>query len=155
MDPTYFTCTLGQANSLGQRKPIQTINELVDSKAEEEGDTPAVGFYEPRSKSSQQWGARILTFPRYPTCVRSSGGYHFTEVALRCRRNGRPSLSQLPRISIHLASLDEAGASGPTDSTAMLTIGYFTSLSRHVSFEILYTMACTKSDSQGCCVRMR
>ena len=62
MEPTYFTCTLGQASLLGQRKPVQTVNELFDSKADEEGDTPAVGFYEPRSKSSQQWKTHILTF---------------------------------------------------------------------------------------------
>ena len=62
MDPTYFTCTLGQAKLLGQRSPFHTVNELIDIKAKDEGDTPAVGFYEPGPESTDQWKSHILTF---------------------------------------------------------------------------------------------
>lgn len=62
MEPTYFTCTLGQAKLLGQRSPFRTVNELIDIKATEEGDSPAVGFYEPGSTSADQWRSQILTF---------------------------------------------------------------------------------------------
>ncbi|KAK5056826.1 hypothetical protein LTR84_012358 [Exophiala bonariae] len=62
MEPTYFTCTLGQAKLLGQRSPFRTVNELINIKAANEGDTPAVGFYKPCSESTEEWRAHILTF---------------------------------------------------------------------------------------------
>lgn len=62
MEPTYFTCTLGQAKLLGQRNPFRTVNDLIDIKAKEEGDSPAVGFYEPSSTSTDQWRSQILTY---------------------------------------------------------------------------------------------
>lgn len=60
VEPNYFTCTLGQAQSLGLTQPHKTVNEFLDAKATEQPDLPAVGFAVPQKE--QQWQYRLFTF---------------------------------------------------------------------------------------------
>lgn len=60
LEPTYFTCTLGQAASLKIQQPYGTINEVIDHKAAQQPQRPAVGFAIPSATS--QWRAQLLTF---------------------------------------------------------------------------------------------
>ncbi|KAK3115332.1 hypothetical protein LTR53_005417 [Teratosphaeriaceae sp. CCFEE 6253] len=62
MDPTYFTCTLGQAAGLGIQQPHKTINDLVDALAAEHPDLPAVGFPQPGQGADEPWTDVIFTF---------------------------------------------------------------------------------------------
>ena len=45
MEPTYFTCTLGQAAELKNQQSVQNVNEFVEAQAKTNPDRPAVGFY--------------------------------------------------------------------------------------------------------------
>jgi len=64
-DPTYFTCTLGQAASKNLiDESFQNINTLIDTLAEEHGGSPAAGFAISPSKVSpdRPWGNSVYTF---------------------------------------------------------------------------------------------
>ncbi|KAK4941529.1 putative NRPS-like protein biosynthetic cluster [Elasticomyces elasticus] len=61
MEPTYFTCTLGQASQHQDGKSFNTITEFVESQAQKEPSTPAVGFFSPTTEG-QQWKSQLLTF---------------------------------------------------------------------------------------------
>ncbi|TIA44713.1 acetyl-CoA synthetase-like protein [Aureobasidium pullulans] len=62
MAATYFTCTLGQAQSLGlTNSKFKNINQFIDSQAEAIPSQPAVGFAIP-STSDSQWKSNIWTF---------------------------------------------------------------------------------------------
>jgi len=52
MEPTYFTCTLGQAAELKNQQSVQNVNEFVEAQAKTNPDMPAVGFYTAPSSSS-------------------------------------------------------------------------------------------------------
>ncbi|PSK55212.1 hypothetical protein B9Z65_2601 [Elsinoe australis] len=63
--PSYFTCTLGQATSLGLTNPdFKNISQLIDDQAEKIPDQPAVGFAIPPagSSNSQSWSYQIHSF---------------------------------------------------------------------------------------------
>lgn len=60
VEPNYFTCTLGQAASLGLTQPHKTVNEFLDAQAKDHPDLPAVGFPVPRK--GQQWQYRLYSF---------------------------------------------------------------------------------------------
>lgn len=60
LEPNYFTCTLGQAASLGLTQPHKTVNDFLDAKVKECPDLPAVGFAIPHKE--QQWQHRLFTF---------------------------------------------------------------------------------------------
>jgi thioester reductase-like protein len=62
MEPTYFTCTLGEAAKYQQDKLHSTVNDFVDLRARTDPDTPVVGFYEVGSKPSGHWRAQVFTF---------------------------------------------------------------------------------------------
>ncbi|KAI4715286.1 acetyl-CoA synthetase-like protein [Aureobasidium sp. EXF-10727] len=62
MAATYFTCTLGQAQSLGlTNSNFKNINHFIDSQAEAIPSQPAVGFAIP-SNSNSQWDSKTWTF---------------------------------------------------------------------------------------------
>jgi acyl-coenzyme A synthetase/AMP-(fatty) acid ligase len=62
MAATYFTCTLGQAQSLGLTNAnFKNINQFIDSQAEAAPSQPAVGFAIP-SNSDSQWKSKTWTF---------------------------------------------------------------------------------------------
>jgi len=64
-EPTYFTCTLGQAASKNLiDTSFQNINTLIDTLAEEHGGLPAAGFAISPSKVSHDrpWGHSVYTF---------------------------------------------------------------------------------------------
>ncbi|KAG8624108.1 hypothetical protein KVT40_009084 [Elsinoe batatas] len=63
--PNYFTCTLGQANSLGLTNPgFKNITQFTDGQAKSILQRPAVGFAVPPSTSSQSdsWDHEIFTY---------------------------------------------------------------------------------------------
>lgn len=61
MAATYFTCTLGQAQSLGlTNSSFKNINQFIDSQAEAIPSQPAVGFARPDSNT--QWESTTWTF---------------------------------------------------------------------------------------------
>lgn len=61
MAANYFTCTLGQASSLGLTNPnFRNINSFLDSQARSIPDQPAVGFAKPTSDG--QWDRTVYTF---------------------------------------------------------------------------------------------
>lgn len=65
MQPTYFTCTLGQARQQKSHKhtSYRTVTQLVNHKAKHSPELPAVGFYHvPAQTPSQPWQAQILSF---------------------------------------------------------------------------------------------
>ncbi|KAG9716006.1 acetyl-CoA synthetase-like protein, partial [Aureobasidium melanogenum] len=62
MAATYFTCTLGQAQSLGlTNSNFKNINQFIDSQAEAIPSQAAVGFAIP-SNSDSQWKSKTWTF---------------------------------------------------------------------------------------------
>ncbi|KAH0254071.1 acetyl-CoA synthetase-like protein, partial [Aureobasidium melanogenum] len=62
MAATYFTCTLGQAQSLGlTNSNFKNINHFIDSQAEAIPSQHAVGFAIP-SNSDSQWKSKTWTF---------------------------------------------------------------------------------------------
>ncbi|KIW13574.1 hypothetical protein PV08_08763 [Exophiala spinifera] len=61
MEPTYFTCDLGQAVLHQHGKEYETVTELVDYKARKEQKLPAVGFFS-SSHKSERWAPHILSF---------------------------------------------------------------------------------------------
>ena len=62
MEPNYFTCTLGQAATLGIQQPHGTVNDLVDAQAKNRPDDPAVGFLVPSSLSREEWTHIVFSF---------------------------------------------------------------------------------------------
>jgi acyl-CoA synthetase (AMP-forming)/AMP-acid ligase II len=69
MDPTYFTCTLGQAAELKNQQSVQNVNEFVEAQAKTNPDRPAVGFYTAPSSSGSkdgqgktEWSYRTYNF---------------------------------------------------------------------------------------------
>ncbi|KAK4561065.1 hypothetical protein LTR86_005020 [Recurvomyces mirabilis] len=62
MEPTYFTCTLGQAAALGIQQEHKTITGLIDYLAKDHGDLPAVGFPQPGDRPDEQWTNLLFTF---------------------------------------------------------------------------------------------
>ena len=60
VQPNYFTCTLGQAASLGLTQPYKTVNEFLDAQTKQSPNLPAVGFAVPWKE--QQWQYRLFTF---------------------------------------------------------------------------------------------
>ena len=61
MEPTYFTCTLGQASQYQHGISFSTINGLIETQAQEEPSTPAVGFFSPNA-DGQPWKPQVLSF---------------------------------------------------------------------------------------------
>ncbi|CAD0096493.1 unnamed protein product, partial [Aureobasidium mustum] len=62
MAATYFTCTLGQAQSLGlTNSNFKNINHFIDSQAEAIPSQHAIGFAIP-SNSDSQWKSKTWTF---------------------------------------------------------------------------------------------
>ncbi|KAI5199658.1 acetyl-CoA synthetase-like protein [Aureobasidium subglaciale] len=62
MAATYFTCTLGQAQSLGlTNSTFKNINNFIDSQAEATPSQAAVGFAVP-SKSESEWQGKTWSF---------------------------------------------------------------------------------------------
>lgn len=62
MAATYFTCTLGQAQSLGlANSTFKNINQFIDSQAEAIPSQPAVGFAVP-TNSESGWESNVWTF---------------------------------------------------------------------------------------------
>ncbi|KAI1615480.1 hypothetical protein EDD36DRAFT_374374, partial [Exophiala viscosa] len=84
MEPTYFTCTLGQASQYHNGTPFNTINKFVESQAQSEPSTPAVGFFSPTT-DGQPWKSQILTFQD----VRQ--GSAIVAEALSSKLNSRPN----------------------------------------------------------------
>ncbi|GAB7349481.1 hypothetical protein MBLNU459_g0193t1 [Dothideomycetes sp. NU459] len=63
MKPTYFTCTLGQAATLGlTNKDFKNINQFVTSQAENIPDQPAVAFADLNPASKTCTGSSVWTF---------------------------------------------------------------------------------------------
>ncbi|KAF2222126.1 hypothetical protein BDZ85DRAFT_239246 [Elsinoe ampelina] len=63
--PNYFTCTLGQANSLGLTNPeFKNITQFIDGQAQNIPHRPAVGFAIPLppSSKSESWDHEIFTY---------------------------------------------------------------------------------------------
>ena len=69
MKPSYFICTLGQAQLLQQEKPYCTIPEFIDYQAEHNADLPAVGSY--IVDNNEQWQPIVLTFRDVQKAVHS------------------------------------------------------------------------------------
>ncbi|KAF2216693.1 hypothetical protein CERZMDRAFT_32350 [Cercospora zeae-maydis SCOH1-5] len=61
-DPTYFTCTLGQAIEHKQNDDFTNINDFLLQAAESHPETPAVGFYIPSANADQEWQTWVLNF---------------------------------------------------------------------------------------------
>ena len=56
----YFTCTLGQAQTCGRKRPEgHTVNDFLDKQSNEAPLLPAVAF--PQPQDSGKWAARILS----------------------------------------------------------------------------------------------
>ena len=63
MEPTYFTCTLGQAAELGNQQSQNNVNDFVEAQAKANPDRPAVGFPAPSSKDPKgEWTYQSYTF---------------------------------------------------------------------------------------------
>jgi thioester reductase-like protein len=63
MDPTYFTCTLGQAAELGNQQSQNNVNEFVEAQAKANPDGPAVGFPAPSTKDPKgEWTYQSYNF---------------------------------------------------------------------------------------------
>lgn len=63
MEPTYFTCTLGQAAALGNQQTHKTVDAFVEAQAKSIPDQPAVGFPAPVGKDPRgDWSYKIYTF---------------------------------------------------------------------------------------------
>ena len=63
MEPTYFTCTLGQAAAQGNQQTHKTIDAFVEAHARSIPDRPAVGFPAPVGKDPRgDWSYRTYTF---------------------------------------------------------------------------------------------
>ncbi|KAM0721615.1 hypothetical protein Q7P37_002540 [Cladosporium fusiforme] len=63
MDPTYFTCTLGQAAALGNQQRQHNVNDFIDAQARANPSRPAVGFPTPTGKDPKgEWTCQIYTF---------------------------------------------------------------------------------------------
>jgi thioester reductase-like protein len=63
MDPTYFTCTLGQAAELGNQQSQNNVNDFVEAQAKANPDRPAVGFPAPSTKDPKgDWTYQSYTF---------------------------------------------------------------------------------------------
>lgn len=62
VNPTYFTCTLGQAAALGLQQPHKTVTEFVDSQAKKIPTFSAAGFARPNADSNAQWTDMVFTF---------------------------------------------------------------------------------------------
>ena len=60
--PNYFTCTLGQAASIGLQQPHKTINAFLDAQAKDNPGLPCVGFAIPALDLSEQWDSKVYTF---------------------------------------------------------------------------------------------
>ena len=52
----YFVCTLGQAAVWNEKHPhaFGNINDLIDERAQENSNAPAVGFASPEGKAALQ-----------------------------------------------------------------------------------------------------
>ncbi|PIA88765.1 hypothetical protein CB0940_07556 [Cercospora beticola] len=61
-DPTYFTCTLGQAKPYKENDDFTNINDFIRQAAESDPETPAVGSYIPGSNGDEEWQTRVLNF---------------------------------------------------------------------------------------------
>lgn len=59
--PTYFACTLGEAQSLNQKANPGTVNELIDERANSYPDQTFVGSPVRHSKGSE-WQIESLTY---------------------------------------------------------------------------------------------
>lgn len=62
MEPTYFTCTLGQAAGLGIQQPYKTATKLVDALAANIPKRSAVAFPRPTTDNDGSWTKLVLTF---------------------------------------------------------------------------------------------
>ena len=63
MEPTYFTCTLGQAAALANQQTYRTVDAFIEAQAMSIPDRPAVGFPAPVGKDPKgDWQHRIYTF---------------------------------------------------------------------------------------------
>lgn len=63
MEPTYFTCTLGEAASLKlTNHSFLNINQFLESQAKSIPGQPAVGFAKPDSTSPSIWNSSVWTF---------------------------------------------------------------------------------------------
>ncbi|KAF4555331.1 Non-canonical non-ribosomal peptide synthetase-like protein 1 [Elsinoe fawcettii] len=61
--PNYFTCTLGQATSLGlTNSDFKNITAFIDAQAGSRPDRPAVGFATPPASSSETWDHELFTY---------------------------------------------------------------------------------------------
>lgn len=60
-EPTYFTCTLGQAAAY-PRGLDQNINDFIDRQAQTNPSLPAVGFYSPSKDPKENWKSTVFTF---------------------------------------------------------------------------------------------
>ena len=68
MEPTYFTCTLGQAAELGNQQSQNNVNEFVEAQAKANPDRPAVGFPAPSGKDPKgEWTYQSYTFAQILT----------------------------------------------------------------------------------------
>lgn len=68
MDPTYFTCTLGQAAELGNQQSQNNVNGFVEAQAKANPDRPAVGFPAPSGKDAKgEWIYKSYTFSQILT----------------------------------------------------------------------------------------
>ena len=63
MKPTYFTCTLGQADALNlTNESFSNINQFIADLAEAIPLQPAVAFGKPCSEQNEPWASSIWTF---------------------------------------------------------------------------------------------
>lgn len=63
MEPTYFTCTLGQAAELGNQQSQHNVNDFIEAQAKANPDRPAVGFPAPAGRDSKgEWTYQSYTF---------------------------------------------------------------------------------------------
>lgn len=63
MDPTYFTCTLGQAAALGNQQSQNHVNDFIDAQAKANPDRPAVGFPSLAGKDPKgEWTCQTYNF---------------------------------------------------------------------------------------------
>lgn len=80
MEPTYFTCTLGQAAGLGNQQSQKNVNDFVDAQAKSQPNRPAVGFPSPTGKDPKgDWTYRAYTFSEILTGSVNTAGELLSE----------------------------------------------------------------------------
>lgn len=123
--PNYFTCTLGEAASLRlTNADFKNITTFVDSLAQSNPTSPAVGFAIPNAKDRDEaWGTVIYSFSDVSTGSKSTAAYFKQHYAQKLDKSKTVALicPSTPQISLYMAGLDATWPSSAPDSATMST----------------------------------